>query len=130
MALTQEQQSRLLSYEVHDIALKDLEHDRSLQIYTDSASQQQYACVRGRVFRVQAEDGRWRIVGDQENGPWLRKDAQNLWDMDLKGRLLGGGPINRLVNRISARQTVRTEVKVQAVGMQAIRRLYPDKAGS
>ncbi|WP_248796766.1 dermonecrotic toxin domain-containing protein [Pseudomonas sp. MWU13-2105] len=128
MALTQEQQSRLLSHEVHDIALNDLEHDPSLQIYTDSASQQHYACVRGRVFRVQAEDGRWRIVGDQENGPWLRKDAQNLWDMDLKGRLLGGGPINRLVNRISARQTVRTEVKVQAVGMQAITQLYPDKA--
>ena len=128
MPLTQEQQNRLLGYEVRDIALSDLEHDAALGTHTDPRTHRQYAAVRGRVFQVRIEDRRWRIVTDQEPGPWLRKDAQGQWDMDLKGRLLGGGDGNRLIDRITTRQTVSREVKVLAAGMKSIRHLYPDKA--
>ncbi|NWD69847.1 hypothetical protein HX870_19810 [Pseudomonas gingeri] len=128
MHLTREQQERLLGYEVRDIALNDLEHDAALGIHTDPDTQRQYAAVRGRVFQVRLEDRRWRIVTDQEPGPWLRKDAQDQWDMDLKGRLLGGGDGNRLLDHINTRQTLNREIKVLATGMKAIKHLYPDKA--
>ncbi|WP_248767636.1 hypothetical protein [Pseudomonas sp. MWU12-2345] len=128
MHLTREQQNRLLGYEARDIALSDLEHDAALGIYTDPSTNRRYAAVRGRVFQVRSEDRRWRIVTDQEPGPWLRKDTQGQWEMDLKGRLLGGGDGNRLLDRITTRQTVNREVKVLAAGMKSIKHLYPDKA--
>ena len=128
MQLTREQQNRLLGYEVRDIALSDLKHDAALGIHTDPRTHRQYAAVRGRVFQVRIEEQRWRIVTDQEPGPWLRKDTQGQWDMDLKGRLRGGGDGNCLVDPITTRQTVSREVKVLAAGMKSIRHLYPDKA--
>ncbi|NWD09708.1 dermonecrotic toxin domain-containing protein [Pseudomonas gingeri] len=129
MVLTREQQSRLLGYEAHDVALNDLDHDSAQEIYTDPTTRHQYAVVRGRVFQVQREDDRWRIVNAEEKGPWLSKDEHHQWDMDLKGRLLGGGHMGRLMDRISVQRVVRTEVKVLAIGMREIRHLYPDKVG-
>ncbi|MGY2287349.1 dermonecrotic toxin domain-containing protein [Pseudomonas gingeri] len=126
--LTREQQDRVLGYEARDIALNDLEHDTVPGIHTDPGTRRQYAAVGGRVFQVRSEDRRWRIVSDQEPGPWLRKDQQGQWELDLKGRLLGGGDGGRLVDRINTRQTVGREIKVLATGMKAIRLLYPDKA--
>ncbi|NWC10400.1 hypothetical protein HX776_16445 [Pseudomonas agarici] len=126
--LTKEQIARLHSYEVTDVALKDLSHEASLNIYTHAASNRQYAAVGGSIFQVGKENERWRILTEVEQGPWIKKDTQGQWALDLPGRLLGGGLVTQWRDRLENQRTLRQELEVQAVGMPAIKRLFPDKA--
>lgn len=59
------------------------------------ASQENYTLIDSKVYGVSAIEGGWRIVDLREPrrlGPWLGKNSQGVWTVDLGLRLLGGQP--------------------------------------
>jgi len=65
------------------------------------------ALVRGRVYRVQIQQGRVRVVGatDEILGPWLKHLGNGRWDIDLGLHLRGGADVPA---RQEARQAAST----------------------
>lgn len=63
--------------------------------------QQFLAAVDTVVYAVRPDDEGVRIV-DQEGreGPWLRRDEEQGWQLDLKPRLRGGMPVNRRIEKM------------------------------
>lgn len=129
LQLTPAQEHRLRSYEVKHLELSSLNHNAATGLYADPLTQKQYAPVTGKIFQVEQQGQRWRIVGAHEKGPFLVKDAQQQWQLDLKGYLRGGGAIlGKSGENPQASLLIRTAYKIEATGMRKIQQLYPAKA--
>lgn len=65
--------------------------------------QQFLAAVDTRVYAVRPGDEGVRIVDHEgREGPWLRRDEEQGWQLDLKPRLRGGMPVNRRIEKLRA----------------------------
>ena len=74
---------------------------------------------------MQAWRERWRIfIGEGREGPLVKINERDHWELDLKEPLLGGGPVLSTTASISDRLTH----EVQASGMASIARRFPEKA--
>ncbi len=127
--LFQEPAQALMPFRANDVALVDLTRDPLTQIYTDPRQGLHYVPLGGQVFRVQAWRNRWRIYLDEtREGPLIKLNAQQQWEVDLAEPLPGGGSA---ASRISAFGTLATNAltyEIQAIGMDSIGRRFPDKA--
>lgn len=127
--LTPSQEHRLRSYEIKHLELSSLNHDASTGLYTDPLTQKHYVPVTGKIFQVEQVGLRWRIVGVYERGPFLLRDEQQQWQLDLKGYLLGGGAaLGKIIDQAEAQALIQIAFNVEAIGMKKINRLYPHKA--
>lgn len=60
-----------------------------------TVSHEDYMLLDSKLYGVRQVEGRWRIIdlrAPQRVGPWLRKDAHGVWNVDLGLQLLGGHP--------------------------------------
>lgn len=129
VSLTPEQQRGLFPYEVNDLALEQLSEAPVTGLFSDALTGYQYVPLSGKVYRVVAWDHRWRIyIGEDREGPLVRRNAWQYWVLDLREPLLGGGPLlSRPLNLLTTRRFERS-VNISAYGMRAILRLYPQEA--
>lgn len=129
-ALSADMKTRLRAFEINDVELQALQKDPLLNIYFDKRADKRYATVGGKVFQVRQIEGTWRVVGDpsRDNGPPLRLNAQQHWELDFKWGLLGGGPCLSRVKASAADANVEEVFITQARGMKDIRALNRDYA--
>lgn len=86
--LTPGQKAAILGHEAHEVALEDMTLDLAAGLYKDIVTGNTFAAVGGKVFRVQQEDRRWRIVKDTARGPWLQQNRHKQWSFDLQGHCI------------------------------------------
>lgn len=127
--LSDEQQRSLRPFEVNDIALNALSEDTQTGIFSDPASAYFYVPLGGKVFRLVTWRDRWRVyIGPDRQGPLVKRNQRQLWELDLKEPLLGGGPmISKPVNVVVTALFQRS-LNISAFGMRKIQRLFPVKA--
>ena len=122
---TVQQQAELLPYQANDVALKDLHKDPLTHIYRDPRSGLSYVPLGGQVFRLKAWRERWRIfIDDEREGPLVKLNDNQEWELDTREPLPGGGPV--FSKAILGLYGLTHEI--EAVGMERIQRLFPDKA--
>ncbi|MBI6855110.1 hypothetical protein YA0002_20355 [Pseudomonas cichorii] len=113
-------QRHLSKFEEFDVDLATLRHDALRNVYEDSRTRRLYAVLEGKVYRVEHVDSVWRIKGKAGQGPDLRLDAQQKWQLDLDpglgGSLRSSNPIDREINGV-----IEEFVRVRADGMKNIR---------
>ena len=123
--LTREQETGLQPFQANDVALLDLKQDSLTRLYHHPGTGLHYVPLGGHVFQVQAWRERWRIfIGEGREGPLVKINERDHWELDLKEPLLGGGPVLSTTASISDRLTH----EVQASGMASIARRFPEKA--
>jgi hypothetical protein len=127
-ALTPELKDRLRAFEVHDVALNTLQKDELFNLYQNLETQQVFAPVEGQVYQVRNDQGRWRIVGELGEGPWLASNEHQQWALDLASGLLGGGGVSTRFAAATTTAEVENIFNVLASGMPDIRAAYLDKA--
>lgn len=126
--LTPELKARLRAYEAHDIALTDLQRDALYNLYRDPVTLEKYAAVAGQVYRVQAFEDHWFIVGAQGRGPRIKLNESQQWALDLDWGLRGGGGLLTHFRSPSTRVEVDKILMVEAEGIQQIRQRYHPRA--
>lgn len=127
--LTADQLVRLRALAARDVALAELRRDDLLNLYTDADGENIYAAVAGKVYRIQATDQGWVVVGPNGDiGPPVILDGQLRWQFDLNPGLKGGG--GRVTRFQNSEMDNRIEVffHVEASGMPQIRRQFREKA--
>lgn len=128
--LSAEQSMRLRGLEAKQVALSEMRYDDLFNLYVDKYDNH-YAAVAGKVYQVGLlpDNGGAFIVGaDGTQGPRLRLDIAQHWQLDLDLRLRGGGGVVTKLNAVSADRVADTVLVVQAKGMSEIRALYRDRA--
>ncbi|NWA00012.1 dermonecrotic toxin domain-containing protein [Pseudomonas gingeri] len=88
--LTPGQKAAILGHEAHAVALEDMILNLAAGLYTDPTTGNTFAAVGGKVFQIQEDDRRWRIVKDNARGPWLQQNRYKQWSFDLQGRCIEG----------------------------------------
>jgi len=119
---------RLQPFEAHDVSLSSLQHDRALNVFQDNIRLKQYAAVLGKVYEVKTTRSGWCVVKGDEEGPQIKRDADNRWvlDSDL-GERHDGSLVTRLRTH-SATRSVEDVFVTSASGIAEIERLFPQKA--
>ena len=127
--LTPEQRSGLRPYAANHVALADLHEDSASGLFTQTQTGNHYLPLDGQVFRVVPWRDRLRIfIGEDADGPLVKRNNLLRWTIDINEPLLGGGPVvSRLTNAIAIPLFNRS-LNITAFGMRNIRRLYPEKA--
>ena len=126
-APTPQQIGLLREFSVTDVALESLDKDELLNIYR-SKSGQQYAAVAGVVYRIRQGDDGWRIIGDIAQGPPIRLNDQQQWELNLPWGLKGGGGVVTRIQNTGLELHVYSIAIVEARGMEAIRTKFCDRA--
>ena len=119
------QLAALDAYSENTVSLDAMEHEVSTHLYHSKPRGLYYIVLAGKVFRVTESENRWRIyLGENREGPAVKLNAWQKWELDPRERLLGGGPA---YSRHSSGRDVH-DYTIQARGIKSIRRLSPDKA--
>lgn len=119
-------QERLRQFEVHDVSVSELEKDALFNLYRDPLRNHRYAIVAGKLYRVRADAGGWRIVWHEVDGPSIRLDQAQQWELRLG--LKGGGPLMSRFENTLVDLSLDDIFTVKAAGLEEIRRVYPDHA--
>ena len=123
--LTPEQETGLQPFQTNDVALLDLKQDDFSRLYRHPGTGLHYVPLAGHVFQVQAWRERWRIfIGEGREGPLVKLNDRDQWELDLNEPLLGGGPVLSATASVADRLTH----EIQASGMASITRRFPEKA--
>ena len=123
--LAPHEQSGLQPFQAHEVALKDLHKDPLSHLYRDPSSGLNYVPLGGQVFRLKAWHERWRIyIGEDGEGPLVKLNDRQEWELDTREPLLGGGPVYSK----AILGTYAFTYEINAIGMDSIQRRFPDKA--
>lgn len=123
--LTAQQRAGLEPFQAHEVALLNLREDALTHVYKHPHTGLLYVPLAGGLYRVQAWRERWRIyIGETGEGPLVRFNDRQLWELDPHEPLLGGSPMMSAVAALADRITH----EIQASGMERIQRYFPDKA--
>jgi hypothetical protein len=121
--------ARLQALVATDVSLRALQADPTPGIYLDAATGRRYAAVAGQVYQVRKLEGRWTIIGDNREGPPLRRAAQGYWEMDMGKGLLGGGCAwSDQGGAQSLQREIDAVFTTQATGMLDMHRYFPGNA--
>lgn len=115
---------RLKAHESAHSDLGSLTLDSALGLYTHHTTGKNYAAVEGKVYPVAKSGNLWRIAGDSNQGPYLRRNAAKQWTFNQRSSLPRFGMLNRFETALSA----WTGMNVEAEGMVNIRSLFPVRA--
>jgi hypothetical protein len=127
--VTDPTRTRLRGFEDMTVALADLRLDPRHHVYTQPVNNRTYVPVAGRVYPVERSGEYWRISLATELGPFVERNAQGQWVLDVSEREPRFGPaLSRFRGRVITRRTERDSLNIEAVGLPAIRALDMDKA--
>ena len=127
--LTAPARTRLQVYENHEFALADLAQSTVTSPYRDKTGTRHYVPVEGKVYAVKKAGERWRLSTGEMQGPYVQRDAQGRWTLDLdRHHPRYGKTLSRLSGRIYTRAAERDAINIEAVGMREIAALSSWKA--
>jgi hypothetical protein len=124
VAITAPERTQLKRHESIDVDLNSLTLNSSLGLYTHPTTKKTYAPVEGKVYPVAKRGTRWRIGDTNIRGPRLRQNVSKQWVLDRQTP----APRFSIGNRLKTALSVWEGMNVDANGMPAIRRLFPQKA--
>ncbi|USX02432.1 hypothetical protein NHF41_11860 [Pseudomonas proteolytica] len=88
-----------------------------------------YVALAGKVYRVESLGTSWRIKTAANHGPFVYRDSAGQWLLDTRQKIARyGQAFGRLQDRADVSASARTSMNIEAVGMSAIRQLYPERA--
>ncbi|MCU1747866.1 dermonecrotic toxin domain-containing protein [Pseudomonas sp. 6D_7.1_Bac1] len=126
--VTSPSRTLLQPFEATGVELKKLGAKASDGAYLESTTSHKYAPVDGKVYRIEKSGAASRIVDDQRQGPDLLNSGTQ-WVLDPEVHTAHfGKAMSLLRNKHQPRDSVRKFINVEARGMEAIHRLYPEKA--
>ncbi len=118
----------LLPFESHDVSLRSLQHDEILNVFQDPITLKQYTAVLGKVYQVRSGNDGWCVVRNDDQGPLIKRDADNHWTLDTDiGERRGGAALTSMRTGATNRH-VEDVFEVQASGMAEIESRFPQKA--
>ena len=118
----------LRRFEDMSVALTDLQLGSTSHVYTQQAHNRRYVPVAGRVYPVARSGSYWRVSLAGELGPYVERNAEGQWVLDLSEREPRFGPtLSRYRGRLVTRRTERDFINIEAVGLPAIRGLNADR---
>nr|WP_314532098.1 DUF6543 domain-containing protein [uncultured Pseudomonas sp.] len=127
--VTDPMRTRLRRFEDITVALADLPVDEQRGVYTQPVSNRTYVPIAGRVYPIEQSGDYWRVSLAPELGPFVERNAQGQWILDLSEREPRFGPtLSRYRGRYVTRVTERDSINIEAQGLPAIRALDMDKA--
>ena len=126
--MTDPARTRLRRFEDPNVALADMRLGSAHHVYTHPVSNRTYVPVAGRVYPVERSGEHWRVSLGLELGPFVERNAQGKWVLDLNEVEPRFGPaLSRYRGRVITRRTLRDSINIEAVGLPAIRALDIDK---
>jgi len=129
LAITDSTRTRMRHFEDVCVSLAALQESPVSHLFTDPTRNRTYAPVAGRVYPVRRVGERWRVSLAHELGPYVERNSQGEWVLDLSEREPRFGPaLSRIRSRVITRRTERDSINIEAVGMPAIRAMSPVKA--
>jgi len=127
--LTAPERTQLHIFENHEVALNDLEHSTLSHIYRDKSGAQNVVPLAGKVYAVKKAGEHWRLSKGKQHGPYLLRNAQGQWTLDLDTHHPRYGKIlSRYMGQVSTWLDERDAINVEAVGMRAITAMSSWKA--
>ncbi|WP_426221736.1 dermonecrotic toxin domain-containing protein [Pseudomonas sp. DWRC2-2] len=122
--MTHPVRAQLRRFEDVTVALTDLQLDSRSHVYTQPINNRNYVAVAGRVYPVARSGAGWRISLARELGPFVERNAQGQWVLDLSEREPRFGPtLSRFRGLVVTRRTERDSINIEAAGLPAIRGL-------
>ena len=115
--ITSPSRTRLQPFEAQDVALQDLRKNTLSQVYEDRKTSKYYVPLAGKVYSVKKAAQHWRLANDQQVGPFIGRNAQGIWVLEL------GGQEPRFGRAQSYLKTWRNEardINIEAVGIRDI----------
>ncbi|MGY2412899.1 dermonecrotic toxin domain-containing protein [Pseudomonas pergaminensis] len=129
MDLTQPLRTGLQVFEDHSVALSDLEKSALSHVFKHAATGRFYVPVEGKVYPVKRAGERWRLDRSPHEGPYVQRNAQDKWVLDLdRHHPRFGKSISRFAMRVNTRLAEREAINIEAVGMAQIGALSSWKA--
>ena len=126
--VTDPMRTRLRHFEDVAVALTDLQLDPRTHVYTQPINNRTYVPVAGRVYPVVRSGEYWRVSLASELGPFVERNAQGQWVLDLSERAPRFGPtLSRIRGHVVTQRTLRAAINIEAAGLPAIRGLDFDK---
>lgn len=126
--VTDPMRTRLRRFEDVAVALTDLQLNPSTHVYIQPINNRTYVPVAGRVYPVARSGEHWRVSLANELGPFVERNAQGQWVLDLSLHEPSFGPaISRLRGHVITQRTIHNSINIEAEGLPAIRGLDPDK---
>lgn len=127
--LTAPDRTHLQTFEHHDVALTDLKQSPKTQVYRDDASNRNFVPVAGKVYPVKSAGEQWRVSSGEQHGPYVKRNAQGEWVLDLDGHQPRyGKTLSRYAGRVQTQVSERQAINIEAVGMREIAALSSWKA--
>ncbi|WP_431699981.1 dermonecrotic toxin domain-containing protein [Pseudomonas sp. BR20] len=127
--LTAPARTQLQAFENHAIALKDLEQDTQSGLYRDKTGSGHFVPLAGKVYPVKKAGEHWRVSNDELHGPYVQRNAQGAWTLDLgRHHPRYGKTLSRYAGRAKTRAAERDTINIEAVGMRKIAALSSWKA--
>lgn len=123
-----EQIAALDAYIDHTVSLTELNFDVSTSIYRHKTLPNNYIFMAGKVYAVTLSGNRWRIaIGEGREGPAIKLNSINGWELDLYEPLVGGGPTLSVFKR---EPSGHSDFPIEIIGMPLMHALRPDKAAA
>lgn len=125
--ITAPERTGLQAYTQNDVALVNMTRGTTTGLYQYKG--RSYIPLAGKVYRVESAGEFWRITTEKQKGPLVCLNALGQWVIDTRKHITRyGQAYGRLQDRSEARASARLSMNIEAVGMSAIRNLYPDRA--
>lgn len=127
--LTAPERTQLQAFERHDIGMVDLAQIAQTGVYVDGAGTRHFVPLAGKVYPVRKAGEHWRLSTDELHGPYVQRDAQGAWTLDLGvHHPRYGQSLQGMAGRYKTRGHEREIINVEARGIRQIAALSSWKA--
>ena len=126
--LTSPGRTSLQSFEVTDIALKDLKLSPNQGTYLQVSRNRDFAAVDGKVYQVVKSGNAWRLANAGAKGPLFQKTGPRMVRIADDQIVHYGQAFGRMIERNSLANLRRIMLNIEAQGMDEIRVRFPLKA--
>ncbi|WP_432219553.1 dermonecrotic toxin domain-containing protein [Pseudomonas kribbensis] len=116
------------SFEVTDLALKDLVYGSTTGTYRQPGSNRDFAAINGKVYPVTKRDSSWQLTGAGKHSFRFQKSGLAMVQSPTHQTIHYGQAFRKLTERNTISRLRRTMLNIEAHGMDEIRLKYPDKA--
>ncbi|MFM9380701.1 dermonecrotic toxin domain-containing protein [Pseudomonas sp. UV AK001] len=125
---TSPERSLMQSFEVTDLALKDLVYGSTTGTYHQSGSDRDYAAINGKVYQVTKRDSYWQLTGAGKHSLQFQKNGLAMVQVPTHQTIHYGQAFRKPTERTEISRLRRMMLNIEARGMDDIRQKYPDKA--
>ncbi len=116
------------SFEVNDVALKDLVYGSTTGTYRQPETNRDYAAINGKVYQVTKSDSSWQLTDAGKHSLRFQKRGLAMVQVPAHQTVHYGQAFRKLAQRNTISRLRHTMLNIEARGMDEIRLRYPDKA--